>query len=748
MTCNTRSIANHLRHWAVLCCCLIPVSVHAQSEGMLWPIDAVKSISASFGEPRPGRFHMGVDFRSNGTTGRTVYAIGDGTVIRVKTTPFGEGKALYIRLDSGEIVVYMHLSRYTDAIEEELFSQRIARGSYDVDWYPAAGEYRFSKGDVVGWSGDSGSWGSPHLHLELRNANNIPINPLDHGLNFLDNMPPVMDTAVLIPLDKSSSIDGHPLPVWIDLKNPPTEPLALSGNIGVAVSVWDPVNNTSNRMGIYRASLLVDSTAVFTKTYDHISYDINGSGGLDYLAATQYGGKNTLSALFRRPGNISDFYSGADCLSCSMFPTGKPSILTVLTEDHPGNITTGSIPVIFGTRPWFSYCGFTAPDTIRVVGMHRSAAIERVVVSRRVKDGWIEVADVAVGAFNCDVRCPVASTGTTEYRVIIAGADGLLSLPSYITSGEEIIAGAVQPELSIKTELVHDRVIISIASNVLLASIPTVEITCNGSPQTGIHTPAPDGESGWIMAAAFPAKGPVSLDITVNAETPSLEQVTASATLSFTGVALGSTVTAQSPDGLLVMNFPADALYRSAPVTIEPVQVKTTNGMKPMSGGYSVRLADDPPHKAADLRITLDTEPPEHAAMYYVRPGGAWTFLSKARQGKTMTGSYNGTGRIAVFVDNTPPYVAVALPKPGGTTTDRTPTLQIRLEDRGSGIEGSDSIRMAIDGISVYGEYNTGAKTVTYRIRNPLNPGAHIATATVTDRAGNSTSREWKFTVQ
>ena len=49
----------------------------AESSERLWPIDTKNTISSSFGEPRPGRFHYGLDFRSNGETGKKIFALGD-----------------------------------------------------------------------------------------------------------------------------------------------------------------------------------------------------------------------------------------------------------------------------------------------------------------------------------------------------------------------------------------------------------------------------------------------------------------------------------------------------------------------------------------------------------------------------------------------------------------------------------------------------------------------------------------------
>ena len=73
-----------------------------------WPLDLPPELSSSFAEYRTGRFHAGIDIRTAGI-GREVHAAGDGHISRVRCSPWGYGKAVYLQLDTGQTVVYAHL---------------------------------------------------------------------------------------------------------------------------------------------------------------------------------------------------------------------------------------------------------------------------------------------------------------------------------------------------------------------------------------------------------------------------------------------------------------------------------------------------------------------------------------------------------------------------------------------------------------------------------------------------------------
>ena len=88
------------------------------NEEYLWPTNASKTLTTVFGDVRPRRYHAGLDIRTYGQSGYDLYAIDDGYIERIRVSSSGYGKAIYIRLIDGRIVVYAHLSKFTSEIND------------------------------------------------------------------------------------------------------------------------------------------------------------------------------------------------------------------------------------------------------------------------------------------------------------------------------------------------------------------------------------------------------------------------------------------------------------------------------------------------------------------------------------------------------------------------------------------------------------------------------------------------------
>ncbi|MCF8230363.1 MAG: M23 family metallopeptidase, partial [Bacteroidales bacterium] len=65
------------------------------------PVNIPMYLSGTFGELRGNHFHSGIDIKTNGSEGIPIIAIADGYVSRIKVSPGGFGKALYIKHPNG-----------------------------------------------------------------------------------------------------------------------------------------------------------------------------------------------------------------------------------------------------------------------------------------------------------------------------------------------------------------------------------------------------------------------------------------------------------------------------------------------------------------------------------------------------------------------------------------------------------------------------------------------------------------------
>ena len=150
------------------------------------PLKIPLVLSGTFGELRNNHFHAGIDIKTKGQSGLKVYAIADGYVSRIKVSPWGYGKAIYIKHNNGYSSVYAHLMRYVGDIQNYVISNQYKQKSYDIELFPSKDEIIVKKGEIIGLSGNTGSSAAPHLHFEIRNnKNQYPQNGLQFGFDIM-----------------------------------------------------------------------------------------------------------------------------------------------------------------------------------------------------------------------------------------------------------------------------------------------------------------------------------------------------------------------------------------------------------------------------------------------------------------------------------------------------------------------------------------------------------------------------------
>ncbi len=236
------------------------------------------SLSANFGELRTDHFHSGLDIKTQGVIRKEVVAAADGYVYRISVSPGGFGKALYIKHPSGYSTVYGHLDKFIPEIEEYVVSRQYEEQSFMVTLWPPKERFRFNQGDLIAYSGNSGSSSGPHLHYEIRKTDEeIPVNPLQFEFGIEDNIKPVIEKLAIYPIGNTTLINNQNKALKINVSGSNgrysiPSVIAVSGAAGFGIKSYDQMNG-SNRSSVYSIDLVIDSQEVFNYRMDSFSFN-------------------------------------------------------------------------------------------------------------------------------------------------------------------------------------------------------------------------------------------------------------------------------------------------------------------------------------------------------------------------------------------------------------------------------------------------------------------------------------------
>ncbi len=301
-----------MKKWPVLLL-IFSSTQTTQGQDYLWPTDASKYLTSGFGESRPRRLHAAIDVKTWNQTGYKIFATRGGYLERMGVSPFGYGRVLYLRLDTGEIAVYAHLERFNDRLQALAEAEQERQGEYRIEKYFEAGALPVQAGEMLGYTGQSGI-GVPHLHFEMRDARNRPINPLHKKFDLVDNLRPVVKEIVLSPLAVGAMVDGGFLakafkPVGTNGKLKISEPIQVHGKIGFALAAHDQADGASNQFNVHRYRLYIDDRLQFQSQFDRFSYSENKLIELMQDYFLQRRGWGRLHKLYRDTGNTMEIYT-------------------------------------------------------------------------------------------------------------------------------------------------------------------------------------------------------------------------------------------------------------------------------------------------------------------------------------------------------------------------------------------------------------------------------------------------------
>jgi hypothetical protein len=663
-----------------------------------WPLKEKVSLSSIFCDYRSFHYHSGLDLRTGGKVGVRVYAPGDGHLYRTYTSFWGYGKALYMRLDDGRILVFGHLSGFDPEVEKRVFQAQVRQGSYHTDAYYLPGEVPIKKGQLIGYTGQTGS-GGPHLHFEMRDENNHPINPLKNGYEIEDTLPPrflnlaIRDLSTQTPWRDSGSCEVIPayykrLEERYELIKMP----AASGRFGVEVNVIDRIYGAKDSYGVYALEFSLDDSLIFSERFDEISFETTRQQEL----FKDFGLRRQL-ATSQDDLDYHSYYNLYDLIHEPFRGVLDTEVQKVL---HPGK-HRGAV------RAYDSNGNFS--DLNFELLVDRPPEVVSLELAFRGNNSFSARAYVKAGEFAIwMVEFEIKRGQDWEYLGSLPGQE---ESAVYKIDWVEEFADTVclrvcaldiwetrSPYLS--RALVPDSLFAYTPSDAAWGSIITVEAGHGGREAKSIGPP------GGIY---------------------------------------------QPDDGMVSVEFePGSVRFGIIP------ECKTENVKAPPSGelvspAYEFFPQSVPFIEKATLAFDLGRYQGERSkvGIYELEADDRFEFLGNQfdHDSSTISAKINYFATFVLLEDSEPPRISRLYPSSGSKVTNRTTRIFAQLRDELSGIVREEDIEVTLDGVWVPAEYDYETEELYYRVRHPLAYGRHRLVISATDACGNKTIRTSVFTI-
>lgn len=283
------------------------------------PLRIPPLLSANFGELRSDHFHSGLDFKTQGLTGKPVYAVALGRVSRISVRVQGYGKALYLDHPNGYTSVYAHLESLSPRLDSVLKAAQYTAESYEQNLVFSSGQLPVSRGELLGYSGNTGSSGGPHLHFELRQTESEdPVDPLFwYKDRIKDTRPPLVNALAVyaiegqgLLLNRNGNFEQKEIIPYaqegeasLNAKLP-----SVWGRIALGIKAYSYMNGTNNIYGLSLIRLYLNGEEIFCQDMSRFSFDESRylNAMVDYEEWTAR--RSWIMKSYLEPLNLLDIY--------------------------------------------------------------------------------------------------------------------------------------------------------------------------------------------------------------------------------------------------------------------------------------------------------------------------------------------------------------------------------------------------------------------------------------------------------
>lgn len=701
-----------------------PINIFAQD--YLFPTNASNKLTSTFGEFRPGHFHAGIDVKTFGKEGFPVFAIEDGFVWKIRVSPFGYGKAIYLKLNDGNFVVYAHLQKFSPEIEEYVYQTQQKNKKYRVVREFSSEKFPVKKGDVIAYTGKTGI-GHPHLHFEIRDKFNVPMNPLKFYSNIEDTKPPLIQKFVVEPQTFESQVNGSfgakEIPFtsngkFYTLK----DTLEISGKVGFAVEISDVANGVTNSYAPYKVQLFVDSLLTFEVSYDEIPFETTRQVELDRNYRFLRTHKDKMNNLFLKEGNELRNYNLSQNSDGTVGIQNGKGIhnFEIKTQDYFGN--TSILKGVFKVKKLnqigvFSAEGKNFPaEQIFSFGGKEYAFLT---------DWNLENFKISTDGNIREFTNALETQNNLE-------ASSLILVEKNKTIFEKSF-GENSGNFNFEIQFHENFGVLETNFSKPTKNFP--EIWINGIPRPAFKISEKKFQTSFsldFLEADF-----LRLEINGKEFVEKVQQI-----------AKGEEKEIFSKDQKIQIGFGRTSLYQDIFVTVEEGNLQVPN-TENFGKSYEVKPYEIPLKGSASIKMFYPKEIPDKdkLGIFYLENNGKWYFL----EGENNTGQ--GFFETKVFslekfvlaYDREIPQILNVYPK--SSASGNFDKIKFRVKDKISGIKDEESVLLTVNDEIVVFEFDPETDEILYKPRQNFKKGKNKFLIEVVDKVGNKQSFESIFWV-
>jgi len=733
----------------------------------IWPLREKVDLSSGFGDFRNGRFHAGVDLRTGGTVGKRIFSPVDGYISRVKMSYDGYGKGLYLHGNDNHIYVFGHLLGFAPEIDKPVKLEQTKHKRYYIDKEFPADSIPVTKGQLLGWTGQSGV-GAPHLHFEKRTADNFPLNPLKFGFSISDVTRPTINQLGFQLTDDKSLFDDGSRKRFIKVKNSQNGKYTIDSILfmhrpfGVLIDCFDNMRVDGMKQAVYSIKLSVDETIIYESIFDTLDFDIGQSVKHEYDYVEAVSDKPTVRTLYHKTGNK---FSGSKAMNGSRGIVGMDGSLDpglhyarISVSDAFGNSSELTFNFVWGMPTSVFALDSTkqTSDSTKLFFFtaakgYENLKIDSINVQQNNGKLWKSVAFARVQEFEGNKLIIDLTREQFErlaFRLSVFSGHGCVI-------HEPLFSGLLpfgQKRVVVSHWIEDEGMVIHAESNALTA----LEANAYLYYQDSLLGRIPCDRMYHMSSYFFYVPPRLEYDridkiqVKLSADTIATPPFTVD---SLSIVCLGyKEMQMVRLDSVFTITFKKDDVFEPRFVSFRKSAIVSRGVLNLNSDHYEIF----PEVFATQANFALDLTFPDTNAFTHLsglcwldKGKDKWTWLP----GNTYDTGYlhassGGGGSFTAVFDYDKPAIQWLNIVPGRYLDNLQPKIEFRINEELSGIADDRNIEILLNKQWMIPEYDSEKKVCSFQPLEPLPIGEQHLAVVITDRAGNKTEEYIRFNVQ